>query len=137
MVSGALRLIRRLGAWLCSLLPVRGPSVSLRVPARPAEGGNVAARKALWSAGAVALGALIATQRQDIVRYVKIKQMSYGNGHPRNVPAGGRIAYPQHDDGAERHGQSGRPAGSSAACDRTGVDPQDPVDTNSPNLQQG
>jgi hypothetical protein len=95
----------------------------------------VAGRKALWSLAAVALGTLIASQRQDIVRYVKIKQMSYGNGHPENVPAGGRASYPQRDDGAERQGKSGRPAGGSTARDRTGIDPQDPIDSSSPNLQ--
>jgi hypothetical protein len=98
----------------------------------------VAARKALWSIGAVALGAVIATQRQDILRYMKIKQMSYGDGHPENVPAGGRISYPSnppHEGGAETHGQSGRPVGGSTARDRTGIDPQDPIDSNSPNLQ--
>jgi hypothetical protein len=95
----------------------------------------VAARKALGSLGVVALGALIASQRQDIVRYVKIKQMSYGNGHPENVPAGGRISYPQHDDGAEGRGKSGRPVGGSTARDRTGIDPQDPIDSTSPDLQ--
>jgi hypothetical protein len=94
----------------------------------------VATRKALWSVGAVALSAVIASQRQDILRYVKIKQMSYGNGHPENVPAKGRISYPQHDDGAERD-KSGRPAGGSTARDRTGIDPQDPIDSSSPNLQ--
>ena len=40
--------------------------------------------------------ALIASQRQDLVRYLKIKQMSLGLGHPENVPAEGRKAYPQH-----------------------------------------
>ena len=43
----------------------------------------------------VAIGALAATQWQDITRYVKIKQMSLGaGGRPQNVPAVGKTAYP-------------------------------------------
>jgi hypothetical protein len=42
------------------------------------------------------LAALIAGQWQDITRYIKIKQISSGQGHPENVPAHGRIGYPQH-----------------------------------------
>jgi len=36
---------------------------------------------------------LVASQWADIKRYLKIKQMSAG--HPENVPARGRTAYPQ------------------------------------------
>jgi hypothetical protein len=43
-------------------------------------------------AGAVAL--IIRNQRQDATRYLRIKQMSTGNGHPENVPAGGSHGYP-------------------------------------------
>jgi hypothetical protein len=58
-------------------------------------------RKALPLAIALALGVLIAGQRKDIIRYLKIKQMSNGQGHPENVPAGGTQAYPHHPaDGA-------------------------------------
>jgi hypothetical protein len=100
----------------------------------------VIARKALRFVIPAALGALIASQWQDVVRYVKIKQMSYGQGHPENVPVSGRAAYPQSSDrgNADRgEGKSGRPAGGSTARDRTAVDPQDPIDDSSPNLQQG
>jgi hypothetical protein len=91
-------------------------------------------RKALWFLVPVALGAMIWTQRSDITRYVKIKQMSYGSGHPENVPASGRISYPtQRADDVGQY-ESGRPVGGSAARDRTAVDPQDPVDTSSPNF---
>jgi hypothetical protein len=48
---------------------------------------------ALWLAPVLA-GALIASQWQDIIRYVKIKQMSLGQGHPQYVPAEGSTAYP-------------------------------------------
>lgn len=100
------------------------------------------ARKAIWLLIPAALGALIGSQWRDISRYLKIKQLSVGSGHPGNVPAGGRISYPQHtDDGDERdggtHGKSQRPTGTSTARDRTGIDPQDPIDDSSPNLQRG
>jgi hypothetical protein len=97
----------------------------------------VAARKVLLFPVAVALGGLIATQWQDIMRYMKIKQMSYGNGHPENVPTRGRASYPQHPNEAGRQGESGRPVGGSTARDRTGVDPPDPIDSSSPNHQTG
>jgi hypothetical protein len=35
------------------------------------------------------LGVLIASQWQDIIRYVKIRQMSLGQGRPQVVPAAG------------------------------------------------
>ncbi|MGI9007162.1 MAG: hypothetical protein ACR2FU_13375 [Streptosporangiaceae bacterium] len=45
--------------------------------------------------GALAAGGLaVAGQRQDIARYLKIKQMSLGTGHPEVVPAGGSQSYP-------------------------------------------
>jgi hypothetical protein len=53
----------------------------------------------LWLAP-VLIGAIVASQRQDLVRYLKIKQMSTGQGHPENVPAGGSKAYPQDAAGA-------------------------------------
>jgi hypothetical protein len=34
------------------------------------------------------------------MRYVKIKQMSLGGGHPENVPAGGSHSYPNPGMGA-------------------------------------
>ena len=43
--------------------------------------------------GALAVG-LIAF-REDIARYIRIKQISAGQGHPEIVPAEGRKAYPQ------------------------------------------
>jgi Family of unknown function (DUF6893) len=38
---------------------------------------------------------LAASQWTDIKRYLKIKQLSVRQGHPENVPAAGRKAYPQ------------------------------------------
>ena len=44
---------------------------------------------------------LLASQWSDIKRYVRIKQLSMGQGHPKNVPAEGRKSYPQRPgDGA-------------------------------------
>ena len=42
-----------------------------------------------------AMTLLVASQWADIRRYLKIKQMSVQQGHPENVPAQGRTAYPQ------------------------------------------
>jgi hypothetical protein len=42
-----------------------------------------------------AMTLLVASQWADTRRYLKIKQMSVQQGHPENVPAGGRTAYPQ------------------------------------------
>jgi hypothetical protein len=49
-------------------------------------------RKLLIGGLAVA-GLAIAFQRHDIVRYLKIKQMSLGEGHPELVPADGATSY--------------------------------------------
>ncbi len=52
-------------------------------------------RKTMFLLATAVLGTLVASQWQDLKRYVKIRQMSAGQGHPENVPAGGSIAYPQ------------------------------------------
>ena len=57
-------------------------------------------RKALLFVIALALGITIAGQWQDITRYLKIKQMSTGPGHPQNVPTAGSRAYAQPSEGA-------------------------------------
>jgi hypothetical protein len=44
---------------------------------------------------ASAAGALAVSQWPDIRRYIKIKQMSTGDGHPENVPVKGTAAYRQ------------------------------------------
>ena len=38
---------------------------------------------------------LVASQWKEINRYLKIKQMSAGDGHPESVPAGGSLGYDQ------------------------------------------
>ena len=40
-----------------------------------------------------ALGAFVALSWRDIVRYFRIEEMDWGNGHPEVVPARGRITY--------------------------------------------
>jgi hypothetical protein len=54
---------------------------------------NVMMRKLLIG-GLAAAGLAVAIQRHDIVRYLRIKQMSLGTGHPEIVPAGGSPSYP-------------------------------------------
>jgi hypothetical protein len=51
-----------------------------------------------------ALALLVAAQWQDIIRYVKISQLSTGQGHPENVPARGRASYPQRPGSGEADG---------------------------------
>lgn len=58
-----------------------------------------------------ALGALVAVQWPEIVRYFKIELMSSGDGHPQMVPAGGQHKYPDHDatpDGTGEFGSAAR-----------------------------
>jgi Family of unknown function (DUF6893) len=52
-------------------------------------------RKAMLVLIPAMLAALIGSQWPDIMRYMKIRQMSQGQGHPENVPAEGTIQYPQ------------------------------------------
>jgi hypothetical protein len=57
-------------------------------------------RKLWLLGGLVGAAALIAkSQRQDVTRYLKIKQMSMGGGHPENVPVGGSHSYPSPGNG--------------------------------------
>ena len=57
-------------------------------------------RKMLGAAALAGGGLLVASQWQDINRYLKIKQMSAGQGHPENVPVSGSRAYPAPGHGA-------------------------------------
>ncbi len=50
--------------------------------------------------GVLGAAAVAVMQRQDIMRYLKIKQLSTGQGHPENVPAGGAQRYPAPGQGA-------------------------------------
>jgi hypothetical protein len=56
-------------------------------------------RKALFLTSSLAAASLVVSQRQDVIRYLRIKQMSMGGGHPGNVPAGGSRRYAQPGDG--------------------------------------
>lgn len=51
-------------------------------------------RKVLLLGGLAGAALAVVSQRQDVARYLKIKQMSMGQGHPENVPAGGSQQYP-------------------------------------------
>jgi hypothetical protein len=53
-----------------------------------------------------ALALLVAGQWRDIIRYVKISQLSTGQGHPENVPARGRASYPQRPGSGEADGHA-------------------------------
>ncbi len=50
-------------------------------------------RKALWLAVPVGLGVVLAAGWPDISRYLKIRQMSIGGGHPEVVPVEGAHSY--------------------------------------------
>lgn len=56
-------------------------------------------RKLLIGGLAVA-GLAVAVQWHDIVRYLRIRQMSLGNGHPEVVPASGATSYAKPGRGA-------------------------------------
>jgi hypothetical protein len=58
-------------------------------------------RKLLLMGSIAGAAVLIASQRQDIGRYFKIKQMSLGDGHPEYVPATGSRQYPAPGQGAQ------------------------------------
>jgi hypothetical protein len=51
-------------------------------------------RKVLLAAALAGAGWAAFTQWPDISRFLKIRQMSAGDGHPANVPAGGSHIYP-------------------------------------------
>jgi hypothetical protein len=57
-------------------------------------------RKASLFVTAVAVGLVAASQWPDIRRYLKIKQLSTGQGHPEKVPAKGRARYGKQADDA-------------------------------------
>jgi hypothetical protein len=52
------------------------------------------ARKALSLLLPVSVAVLAASQWREISRYLKLRQMSSGGGHPENVPVEGHHAYP-------------------------------------------
>jgi hypothetical protein len=52
----------------------------------------------------VVFAGFIASQRRDIRRYLTIRQMSLGHGHPEHVPAAGTARYPHDAVGSEPDG---------------------------------
>ena len=62
------------------------------------------ARKALRFLLPASIAALVASQWREISRYIKISQMSRGDGHPRIVPATGQHAYPKRPGGGPSDG---------------------------------
>ena len=57
------------------------------------------ARKLLLVLLPAAVVTLVALQWREIARYVKINQMSRGEGHPKLVPAAGQHSYPRRPGG--------------------------------------
>jgi hypothetical protein len=51
------------------------------------------ARKALRVLLPASVAVLVASQWREIARYLKISQMSWGDGHPQIVPAAGQHTY--------------------------------------------
>jgi hypothetical protein len=49
----------------------------------------------LWLSVPAVLGAVVASNWQDVIRYIRMKEISMGKGHPEVVPAEGRKGYPQ------------------------------------------
>ena len=62
------------------------------------------ARKALRVLLPASVAVLVASQWREIARYLKISQMSRGDGHPQAVPAGGKHAYPNGGGAADGTG---------------------------------
>ncbi len=62
------------------------------------------APKALRLLVPAAAALFVASQWADIKRYIKIRGMSAQQGHPENVPASGRAAYPQTPGGGAADG---------------------------------
>jgi hypothetical protein len=62
------------------------------------------ARKALRVLLPASVAVLVASQWREIARYLKISNMSRGDGHPQAVPAGGKHAYPRRSGAADGTG---------------------------------
>jgi hypothetical protein len=80
-------------------------------------------RKARLLLVPAALGLLITSQWPDIRRYLKLRQLSQGHGHPQNVPLRGRR--PTHSARAMANktarGTSIRPTGEGRRKDRSKI----------------
>ncbi len=69
------------------------------------------ARKALFLLPITVVG-LAASQWREISRYIKLRQMSSGSGHPQNVPVEGQHSYPSSPGGGEADGTGDFDSGS-------------------------
>jgi hypothetical protein len=58
------------------------------------------ARKLLFLVLPLSAAVFVAAQWREIVRYLKIEMMSFGDGHPEVVPAEGQHGYPDPGRGA-------------------------------------
>jgi hypothetical protein len=67
------------------------------------------ARKVLRVLLPAFVAGLLASQWREIVRYLKISQMSRGDGHPQLVPAEGKHAYPKDSGAADGTGDFDSP----------------------------
>jgi hypothetical protein len=76
---------------------------SLPVTSDSREGTGMG-RKILGAMVPVVLTLLVASTWDDLIRFVKIKRMDAGRGHPEFVPAEGRKAYPQRPGGGTPDG---------------------------------
>ena len=52
------------------------------------------ARKALGLLLPASMAVLAVSQWRELSRYIKLRQMSSGDGHPENVPVEGHHSYP-------------------------------------------
>jgi hypothetical protein len=75
------------------------------------------ARKTLRMLLSASVAVLVSSQWREIARYLKISQMSWGDGHPQAVPAGGKHAYkgPGAIDGTGDFDSENRGGGPSSA----------------------
>jgi hypothetical protein len=76
------------------------------------------ARKTLSVLLPASVAVLVASQWREIARYVKISQMSRGDGHPEVVPAGGQHVYARRSgvpDGTGDFDSASRGGGPSSA----------------------
>jgi len=62
------------------------------------------ARKALRVLLPASVAVLVASQWREITRFLKISQMSRGDGRPHVVPAGGKHAYTRRSGAADGTG---------------------------------
>jgi hypothetical protein len=69
------------------------------------------ARKALFLLPAFA-AVLAASQWRELSRYIKLRQMSSGGGHPENVPVEGHHSYPRRSGGGAADGTGDFDSGS-------------------------